>query len=57
MALYCRDDTGKTPLHAAASGVKVDGTIETVDFLLKNGATKTLNKCSSEEDRVNILYY
>lgn len=51
-----RDDVGKTSLHAAASGVKVDGTIiETVDFLLKNGAMKILNKPSTEDERVKIL--
>ena len=49
-----RDDVGKTALHAAASGVKVDGTIETVDFLLKHGAMKILNKPSTEDERVKI---
>ena len=53
----CRDDVGKTPLHAAASGVKVDGTIETVDYLLKNGAMKILNLRSKEgEESVNYFY-
>ena len=49
----CRDDSGKTPLHAAASGVKVDGTIETVDFLLKHGAMRILNKQSTEKEEVS----
>ena len=43
-----RDDVGKTPLHAAASGLKVHGMIETVDYLLKQGAMKILNKASSD---------
>ena len=47
-----RDENGKTPLHAAASGVKVDGTVETVDFLLQKGAMRMLNKFSLEEEKV-----
>ena len=46
------DDQGKTPLHAAASGVKSKGTIETVDYLLKHGAMEVLNEQSSEEESV-----
>lgn len=45
-----RDIRGKTPLHAAASGIKVDGTIETVDYLLKHGAKEILNQRSTEGD-------
>jgi ankyrin repeat protein len=51
-----RDDVGKTPLHAAASGLKVDGTIETVDYLLKHGASAILNQRSEEGiESVSIL--
>lgn len=53
--INCRDKVGKTPLHAAASGVKSEGTIETVDYLLKHGATKILNKPSSEEESVKKI--
>ena len=58
-ALYYarRDDNGKTPLHAAASGLKVEGTIETVDYLLKHGAMKMLNKASSETERVKTCSF
>ena len=42
-------------MHAAASGVKSEGTIETVDYLLKHGAMKILNKPSSEEESVKKM--
>ena len=47
MSMY-RDDNGKTPLYAACSGVKVDETTETVEYLLENGAMAVLNDKSSE---------
>ena len=54
MYIICRDDRGNTSLHAAASGVKVEGTLETVDFLLKEpGAKEVLNQPNSEKERVN----
>ena len=49
------DNVGKTPLHAAVSGVKVEGTVETVNYLLKHGAMKTLNQRSTEEESVSII--
>jgi ankyrin repeat protein len=46
------DAHDRTPLHAATSGVKSEGTVETVSYLLKHGAMEVLNNQSKEEERV-----
>ena len=51
---YNRDENRKTPLYAACSGIKVEGTIETVEFLLENGAMVVLNEKSSEGVSIRI---